>query len=103
MIDHRPVGGGIGFRALIKAMVEDRFDGSIRARSYFESAITRCFQALDAVPLAESDNAQACPEALLGMALVFKNQLTEKSGARPDRLGFRLDSAWRPPSISSMA
>ena len=56
MIDHRPVGGGFWFRALIKAMVEDGFDRGVGARAKLKGAVARRLQALGPITLAETDN-----------------------------------------------
>ena len=75
MEDRRAVRGPLGRGQAIKVVVEDGLDRSVAARTDLKGTHAGRFDALAAEGLGEPHDAQAGPEALLGVAALFEDQL----------------------------
>ena len=86
----------------IKIVLEDRVDGCVGARADLDRPATGRFQALRPVCLSEFDDADTCPEALLGMRFMTHDNVDERLGGGTDFAGLAHDPLRCPVGVTAM-
>ena len=84
MIEWRSRGLGLGFRQSIEIALQHGFDVLVGIGPVSQRALGNGFQALVAVLVAESDDAQSCAESLLWMRFGGEDALQQFGGKRAD-------------------
>src|SRR6266478_6011663 len=80
----------------VEAVLEDRGDGAVASRADVIAAPAGGFEACRPIALGEPEDAEAGPEALLGMRLGLHDRLEQRLRCRPDLRGLLHDAGGRP-------
>ena len=94
--------GSSGQGQSIEAVLEDRVDVTIGARTDTKSAGARGLEALVAVALGEAEEAEARAIALLGMGPALEDGLDQRLGVRADPAAPADQARGRPLEVSAV-
>src|SRR5437016_4234906 len=89
-------------RLAIEAVLENRVDRSVGSGADLEPSFACGLESLDTVLASEPQDAQAGPEALLGMGPAAQDHVDQGGGVRPNDGGLTLDTLVGPAGVAAV-
>src|SRR5215472_2191363 len=102
VLNVRCVRYGLWTMSAIEVVAQDRNDGTVRAGTDIDAALTGCLDTLRAIAAHQAQDAEAGAEALFRMWLGLEDQLNQTRGGGADPGGLAAQSAERPIGIPSV-